>query len=201
MQECQEEKPTGDDEKLSSSKQKNSLKGNRVSDEVKAHAVHLVDVHPRNSERAVALELNLQPRTVQRWYKGWKEDLDSLFKTIGRPRIIELEGELAEATKNLVSDFYYKYPTATIDQLMDQMNNSFEDLAILKRTLYRYMSVLWIFTLKKVQLEPVERNIPERIQARKQWEEMMKEMGVNYINNSVFIDESEFNVNLRKTQG
>jgi hypothetical protein len=36
----------------------------------------------------------------------------------------------------------------------------------------------------------VERNIPERIQARKQWVEMVKEMGVDYMSNSVFIDES-----------
>ncbi|RCH78289.1 hypothetical protein CU097_002520, partial [Rhizopus azygosporus] len=42
--------------------------------------------------RAVALSLKLEPRTVQRWYKTWKEDPDSLFKTIGRPRIIEPEG-------------------------------------------------------------------------------------------------------------
>ncbi|KAI9362872.1 hypothetical protein BD770DRAFT_407937 [Pilaira anomala] len=91
------------------------IKGNRISNETKAHAVHLVDIHPRNSARAVVLELKLEPRTLQKWYKTWKEDLDSLFKTIGRPRIIEPEGELAEATKSLVSDFYYKYPTATID--------------------------------------------------------------------------------------
>lgn len=168
MQECQAENPTSDDEKLSSLKQKNSLKGNRISDEIKAHAVHLVDVHPRNSARAVALKLNLQPRTVQRWHKAWKEDPDSLFKTIGRPRIIKPEGELAEATKNLVSDFYCKYPTVTIDQLLDQMNNRFEDLTTSKRTLYRYMADLWIFTLKKVQLEPIKRNTPARIQARKQ---------------------------------
>lgn len=98
----------------------------------------------------------MQPRTVQRWYKAWKEGPDSLFKTIGRPRMIEPEGELAESTRDLVSGFYCKYPTATIDQLMDQMNNSFEDLTISKRTLYRHMAGLWIFTLKKIQLEPVE---------------------------------------------
>lgn len=36
MQECQEEKPTSDDEKLSSSKpkKKKTIKGNRISDEV-----------------------------------------------------------------------------------------------------------------------------------------------------------------------
>jgi transposase len=124
-----------------------------------------------------------------------------LFKTIGHPRIIEPEGELTEATKSLVSDFYYKYPTAIIDQLMDQMTSSFKDLIISKRTLYRYMADLWIFTIKKVQLEPVERNTPERIQTRKEWVEMVKELGVDYTSNCVFIDESGFNANLRRTQG
>lgn len=36
----------------------------RSRDELKAHAAHLVDIHPINSARAVALELNLQPRNV-----------------------------------------------------------------------------------------------------------------------------------------
>ncbi|KAI7868545.1 hypothetical protein BDF14DRAFT_1694770, partial [Spinellus fusiger] len=119
--------------------------------------------------RAVALSLKLEPRTVQRWYKTWKEDPDSLFKTIGRPRIIEPEGELAEATGNVVADLYFKQPTSTIDQLMDRLNSSFSELTISKRTLYRYMADLWIFSLKKVQLEPEERNAPEKIQARKEW--------------------------------
>jgi hypothetical protein len=126
----------------------------------------------------VALELKLEPRTLQRWFKTWKEDPDSLFKAIGRPRIIEPEGELAEATKSLVSDFYYQYPTATIDQLMDQMTSSFKDLSISKRTLYGYMADLRIFTIKKVQLELVEKNAPERISTRKECVEMVIELGV-----------------------
>lgn len=63
------------------------------------------------------------------------------------------------------------------------------------------MADLWIFTLKKVQLEPVERNTPERIQSRKEWVEMVKRLGVDYMENCVFIDESGFNANLRRTQG
>ncbi|KAL7332454.1 hypothetical protein PS15p_204498 [Mucor circinelloides] len=47
-----------------------SIKGNRVSNEIKANAVHLVGVHPKNSARAVALQLKLEPRTTQRWYKS-----------------------------------------------------------------------------------------------------------------------------------
>ncbi|CEP12412.1 hypothetical protein [Parasitella parasitica] len=176
-------------------------KGNRVSNEIKARAVHLVDIHPKNSARAVALSLKLEPRTVQRWYKSWKEDPDSLFPTIGRPRIIDPEGELAEATKAVVTDLYFNQPTSTIDQLMDRLKNSFEDLSISKRTLHRYMADLWIFTLKRIQLEPLERNTPERIQSRKEWVQQAKEMGVDYMNNCVFIDEAGFNANLRRTQG
>lgn len=44
---------------------------------------------------------------------------------------------------------------------MDQLKSSFDNLSISKRTLYYYMTDLWIFTLKRVQLEPVERNTPE----------------------------------------
>ena len=114
--------------------------------------IWLIFTQKKNSARAVALSLKLEPRTVQRWYKTWKEDPDSLFKTIGRPRIIEPEGELAEATRNVVADLYFKQPTSTIDQLMDRLNSSFSELTISKRTLYRYMADRWIFSLKRVQL-------------------------------------------------
>ncbi|KAI8646643.1 hypothetical protein BD408DRAFT_318989, partial [Parasitella parasitica] len=176
----------------------NIIKNKRVSNEVKAHAVHLVDIHPKNSARAVALDLGLEPRSLQRWYSTWKKDPDSLFKIIGRPRIIEAEGELAEATRNAVTEFYYKQPTATADQLLDRLTSTFEGLSLSKPTLYRYLNDLWILSLKKVQLEPLERNTPERIQARKKWVEEMKNMGVDYMSNCVFIDEAGFNANLRR---
>lgn len=84
---------------------------------------------------------------------------------------------------------------------MDKLNSSFSELTISKRTLYRYMADLWIFSLKRAQLEPEERNAPERIQARKVWVEEALAMGVDYMNNCVFIDEAGFNANLRRTQG
>lgn len=97
----------------------NIIKNKGVSNEIKAQAVRLVDIYPKNSARAVALDLGLEPRSLQRWYSIWKKDPDSLFKTIGRPRIIEAEVELAEATKNAITEFYYKQPTATADQILD----------------------------------------------------------------------------------
>ncbi|KAG2232257.1 hypothetical protein INT48_001542 [Thamnidium elegans] len=130
-------------------------KGNRISNEIKARAVHLVDVHPKNSTRAVALDLKLEPRT----------------------------------------------PTSTIDQLMEQLNTSFDDLMISKRTLYRYMADLWLFSLKRIQMEPEKRNSSEKIQQRKEWVIAAQVMGVDYMTNCVFIDEAGFNANLRRTQG
>ncbi|KAL0080019.1 hypothetical protein J3Q64DRAFT_1680391, partial [Phycomyces blakesleeanus] len=94
------------------------------------------------SVRAVALDLGLEPRSLQRWYSTWKKGPDSLFKTIGRPRIIEAEGELAEATRNAVTEFYYKQPTATADQLLGRLTSTFEGLSLSKPTLYCYLNDL-----------------------------------------------------------
>lgn len=71
------------------------------------------------------------------------------------------------ATKQIVSDFYFKYPTATVDQLLNKLTDDFEDFSILKATVYRYLGDLWFFTLKKVMLEPVEKNTPSRLEERK----------------------------------
>jgi len=135
-----------------------SIKGNRVSNEIKANAVDLVGVHPKNSARAVALQLKLEPRTAQQ-------------------------------------------PTATIEQLMDQLTSSFEGLSLSKRTVYRYLADLWIFTLKGIQLELVKRSSPERILARKEWVEGLGDTDVDYMIKCVFIDEAGFNANLRRSQG
>jgi hypothetical protein len=43
-------------------------------------------------------------------------------------------------TKEVMTKVYYKHPTATIDQLMEQLNSKFKDLAISKATVYRYMT-------------------------------------------------------------
>ncbi|KAI8875236.1 hypothetical protein K501DRAFT_136154, partial [Backusella circina FSU 941] len=133
---------TEGEKKICNEEASKKAQGARVNNDIRARAVHLVDIHPKNSARAVALNLKLELRTLQRWYKTWKEDPDSLFKTIGRPRIIEPEGELAEATRNVVADLYFKQPTSTIDQLMDRLNSSFSELPISKKTLYRYMADL-----------------------------------------------------------
>ncbi|KAI7869254.1 uncharacterized protein EV154DRAFT_403270, partial [Mucor mucedo] len=54
--------------------------------------------------------------------------------------------------------------------------------------------------LKRVKLEPEERNVSDRIQARKEWVDEAIAMGVDYMNNCILIDEVGFNADLRKTQ-
>ncbi|KAG2230270.1 hypothetical protein INT48_009469 [Thamnidium elegans] len=100
---------------------------------------------------------NKEVRLVVIDYAGLNPNPDDMED---RPRIIEPEGELAEVAKGLVTDFYFKQPTATVDQLMEQLTKKFEDFSLSKRTVYRYLTDLWIFTLKGVQLEPVELNTP-----------------------------------------
>ena len=73
------------------------------------HTIRLVDIHLRNSVRAVALELNLEHRAVKKMTQDLREVPGSLFKTIGCPKVTRTEEELAEVTKNLISDFFREY--------------------------------------------------------------------------------------------
>jgi transposase len=84
---------------------------------------------------------------------------------------------------------------------MDHLTDSFEDLSISKATVYRYMADLWVLTLKQVRLEPVERNTSERMEFRKTWVKNIEKLGVDYLNNCVFIDGSGFHTNLNRTKG
>ncbi|KAI7873063.1 hypothetical protein BDF14DRAFT_1877505 [Spinellus fusiger] len=123
-----------------------------AKDGLKAHVTHPVDIDPRNTPGAVALGLNLRSRNVQKRHKARNEDPDSMFKKVGRPHIIELECELDLATKQLVSGFYFKYATATLEVCTYQSAGEFENPLISKATVYRYLHDLSGFTLKKKQL-------------------------------------------------
>jgi hypothetical protein len=57
------------------------------------------------------------------------------------------------------------------------------------------------FDVKASILEPVERNTPKLIESRKAWVEDIQTLGIDYMNNCVFIDESGFHANLNRTQG
>jgi hypothetical protein len=61
----------------------------------------MVDIHPKDS----ALELKLELRTVQRWYKAWKEGKNTpysnLFVVHG---LLAPEGKLADDTKSFVTE-------------------------------------------------------------------------------------------------
>lgn len=174
---------------------------NRAKDEIKAKAVHVVDIHLKNSVRAVALKLKLESRTVQRWYKAWKEGKeDALFKPLGRPKAIEPEGKLDEDMKGFVTEYNKEYTYATMDQLTKELTEYFENLKLLKATLHHYMAGLWELSFKKANLEPIERNSPAKIQARVDWIEKWYSTEMDYMTNCVFIDETAFHVNLRRTQ-
>ncbi|RCH91727.1 hypothetical protein CU097_011536 [Rhizopus azygosporus] len=154
---------------------------NRAKDEIKAKAVHVVDIHLKNS--------------------AWKEGKeDALFKPLGRPKAIEPEGKLDEDMKGFVTEYNKEYTYATMDQLTKELTEYFENLKLLKATLHHYMAGLWELSFKKANLEPIERNSPAKIQARVDWIEKWYSTEMDYMTNCVFIDETAFHVNLRRTQ-
>ncbi|KAI8991863.1 hypothetical protein BDF20DRAFT_846863 [Mycotypha africana] len=63
------------------------------------------------------------------------------------------------------------------------------------------MADLWLFSLKRVLMEPEGRNSLEKIQQRKEWMITVKEQVYITGIKCIFIDEAGFNANLIRTQG
>lgn len=62
-QELPKKKKKSEEKKICDDKTSKKVKGVRVDSDIKARAVHLVDIHPKNSARATALSLKLEPRS------------------------------------------------------------------------------------------------------------------------------------------
>lgn len=122
----------------------------------------MIDIHPKNSVRAVALELKLELRTVQRWYKAWKGSKENaLFKPLGRPRITEPEEKLAEDTKSFVTEYNKEYASAAMNQLMKELTENFANLKLSKATLHRYMAGFWEL-LKRLRWSQLNATVQQR---------------------------------------
>ncbi|OBZ90452.1 hypothetical protein A0J61_01499 [Choanephora cucurbitarum] len=90
------------------------IKNKRVSNEVKAQAAHLADIHSENSARVVALDLSLKPRSLLRWYA---------------------EGKLAETTKNAATEHCCAQPTAAAGHLLVRLSSTFEGLSLFEASI------------------------------------------------------------------
>lgn len=110
--------------------------------------------------------------------------------------------QLNEKHKAYLTDFYDENPTATIQDAVDKLVENFEGLTIKKSRVAEFMKDECNLSLKVVTCHPVARNSERTLQLRKEFvEEWIQQKGVLYMQNCVFLDESGFDVNMRRSRG
>ena len=90
-------------------------------------------------------------------------------------------------------------PSTTVDQAVEDLINNFEGLKVSKAAVHRFMTNKCALSFKKAYFYSTERNSPEKIQERYEWVVRWSNTDLDFENNCVFLDESAFHINLKRT--
>ncbi|KAK4510120.1 ribosomal protein S5 [Mucor velutinosus] len=173
---------------------------NSYTDKDKARFFILIYDHGMNPNQAWKAHGHISRTTAYRWYaKDQKkvnkeiEDDEEPVKRAGRPKILN-----EDHTKHLKLEFEDN-PSVTIEQAHESLVKAFSGLTISQTTIYNYMTNDLALTFKKAHFHSKERNSPENIQNRYDWVVKWSQTDMDYMSNCVFIDESAFHINLKRT--
>lgn len=155
------------------------------------------------SIRGPAKELKIPSGTAQTWYtKGQKsiengEDLYLRKPGSGRPvgRPLTMNSEQKEYLLNLID----QKPGIVLDEMMEGLTSQFTNLEISRSSLYKYVTIHGGMSVKRALFRPAERNSDKKIEARFQWATELLKTDIDYMTNCIFIDESGFNINVKRT--
>lgn len=82
---------------------------------------------------------------------------------------------------------------------MDNLTSQFEGLQISKTAFYDFVKTKCKISVKRAYFHSVERNSPKKIQERKEWVQRWQQTDMSYTSNCVFIDESGFSINMKRS--
>jgi hypothetical protein len=90
-------------------------------------------------------------------------------------------------------------PSVRLDEMMTSLSSEFEGLSVSNSTLYKFVTEKCALSFKKAHMHSKRRNDPENIQARHDWASHWMQTSMDFLSNCVFIDESAFHINLKRT--
>ncbi|KAG2207889.1 hypothetical protein INT47_010873 [Mucor saturninus] len=170
-------------------------------DDVKGHFFYLVYEEGLTAGKA-GKQLGIARRTAYDWLKKDQdlivESRDGLEtkkteKKVGRPALLN------EEHKKHLEETFIDHPSATLDQAIESLTNQFSELKVTKTTVYNFMTEKCALSFKKAHFHSKERNSPVSIEKRFDWITRWIQTDMDYNSNCVFIDESAFHINLKRT--
>ncbi|KAI7846699.1 hypothetical protein BDC45DRAFT_542629 [Circinella umbellata] len=144
---------------------------------------------------------NVNYDTARKWKQTYEDDPERnipIKKT--NKTIYRIVSQLNEAHKSYLINFD-EDSTATIQDTVEDLTAKFADLDIKKSRVAEFMKEECNLSIKVVSRHPVARNKEENLQKRADWVEKWVQNGMDYLKNCIFVDESGFDINMRRSRG
>ncbi|KAG2209421.1 hypothetical protein INT47_008263 [Mucor saturninus] len=109
--------------------------------------------------------------------------------------------QLDERHKTHLVRFFDEDASATIQDAVENLTATFEGLQIKITRVAEFMREECNLSIKVVSRHPVGRNKEATLQARANWVDHWIGNGMDYLNNYIFVDESGFDINMRRSRG
>ncbi|KAG2192802.1 hypothetical protein INT47_005349 [Mucor saturninus] len=154
----------------------------------------------KSKQAAEAANVNYD--TARKWKKAYEDDPERNIPTkktnLGSNRPVS---QLDERHKTHLVQFSDEDASATIQDAVENLTATFEGLQIKKTRVAEFMREECNLSIKVVSRHPVGRNKEATLQARANWVDHWIGNGMDYLNNCIFVDESGFDINMRRSRG
>ncbi|KAG1340145.1 hypothetical protein G6F62_005532 [Rhizopus arrhizus] len=148
------------------------------------------------SAAAAANQLGIHVRIAQKWAAQYEKNPDSIFqkrRKTGRPHTLH------EEHNSVIFECIDENPSVVLDEVMKKLKQIFTELKVSKSTLFDFVKEHCNLSLKKAGLQTIDRNSEEKIQEGLDWIRKWEKTDMNFTRNCVFLDESAFHINLRRS--
>ncbi|KAG1145525.1 hypothetical protein G6F37_003396 [Rhizopus arrhizus] len=155
----------------------------------------LTDLH-------AAKATNVNYNTARKWKQAYNNNpeknipLKKTKCTSNRP-VSQLNG----AHKEHLIKFFDEDASATIQDATEDLIKSFAGLEIKKSRVAELMKEEYNLSFKVVSCHAIAKNCEKTLEARAAWVKEWTEKDINFLNSCVFVDESGFNINMRRNRG
>lgn len=153
--------------------------------------------------KEAAKAANVNYDTARKWKYTYENDpernIPSKKTNLGSNRPVS---QLNETHKNHLVNFFDEDASATIQDAVENLTANFAGLDIKKSRVSEFMKEECNLSIKVVSRHPLGRNKEATLQARAVWvDRWVRNNNMDYLNNCIFVDESGFDINMRRSRG
>lgn len=131
------------------------------------------------------------------WAKRTREYLEWDIYAKLTNKVNRAESQLQEAHKHSLINFFDEKPQATRKDTIDGLTTTVKGFGLKESQVGTLIKDERNLAVKRITRRPMTRNSKDTLIKRKEWEKKWSQTDMGYLSNCVFVDESDFDINIR----